>query len=174
MGKINFCKVVRKNLQDPTEPAKTYAVSQSRGNMNIDGLAKHMNAHNTPFSRGTIKAILTDAVDCIRELICDGWIVNLGELGTFNVSLRSNGVCESVKDEDTGKKPVFTAANISGVELRFEAGSAFMQMIDDCEFQEVEASTKTQEHLNAKKEALADGTWKPNGENGSGGSNEHE
>ena len=171
MGKINFCKVVRRNLQDPTEPAKTYAVSQSRGNMSIDGLAKHMADHNTPFTRGTIKAILTDAVDCIRELICDGWIVNLGELGTFNVSLKSKGVAESVIDKDTKKKPVFTAANITGVELRFEAGSAFDQLIDDCEFNEVEASTKQQEHLDEKKEAIANGTWKPNENGGSTGGN---
>ena len=166
MGKINFCKVVRRNLQDPTEPAKTYAVSQSRGNMNIDGLAKHMVKHNSIYSRGTIKGVLTDTVDCIRELICDGWIVNLGELGTFNVSLKSKGVAESVIDKDTKKKPVFTAANISGVELRFESGSAFDQLIDDCEFQEVEASDKQQDHLDEKKAAIAAGTWKPN-ENGS-------
>ncbi len=174
MGQIQFSKVARKNLQDPTEPQKTYAMSQSRGIITIDKLAKHMAMHGSAFSRGTISAILTDACDHVRELICDGNIVNLGDLATFNVKLRSTGVCESVEDEDTGKKPVFTAADITGVEVKFTPGEGFAKMLDDCEFVEVESLEKKQQHLTEKKKALADGTWKPNGESGSGGTNEHE
>ena len=173
MGQIQFSKVARKNLQDPTEPQKTYAMSQSRGTITINKLAKHMAQHGSAFSRGTISAILTDAFDHVREFICDGYIVKLGDLGTFNVKLSSNGVCESVEDEDTGKKPVFTAADIKGVEVKYTAGEAFAQMLDDVEFIEVESLDLKQQHLTEKKQALADGTWKPNGEN-EGGSNEHE
>lgn len=162
MGQIKFCKVPRKNLQNPEGPQKTYAVSQSRGVIDIAKLAKHMASHNSLFSQGTIMGILTDEVACIRELLCDGWIVKLGDLGTFNVNLKSNGVMESVPDEQTGKKPVFTAKDITGVNVTYKAGDGFEEMISDCEFVEVESSTYQQEHLNEKKKAIADGTWEPN------------
>ena len=39
--------------------------------INIDELAKHMSEHNTPYSKGAIKGVLTDMIGCIRELNMD-------------------------------------------------------------------------------------------------------
>ncbi len=33
----------------------------------LDELAEHMESHNTPFSKGAIKGMLTDMVSCVRE-----------------------------------------------------------------------------------------------------------
>ena len=175
MGQINYTKVTHVNLQNLEQPEKTYAQAQSRMTLDIEQLAAHMAKHNTPFTKGTIKGILTDAVECIRELILDGNIVNLGELGTLNVVLQSNGVCESVVDEITGEKPVFTAADITAVNLRFTPGIAFKNMISEVTFNEVESTKKQAEHLKVKKQALAAGTWDPKdgstgGSSGNGGS----
>lgn len=38
----------------------------------IEKLAKHMSNHNTPYSSGVIKGVLTDMVSCTKELILDG------------------------------------------------------------------------------------------------------
>ena len=35
--------------------------------INIDELAKHMSEHNTPYSKGAIKGVLTDMIGCVRE-----------------------------------------------------------------------------------------------------------
>lgn len=35
----------------------------------IEKLAKHMSNHNTPYSSGVIKGVLTDMVSCTKELI---------------------------------------------------------------------------------------------------------
>lgn len=165
MGVIQYSKVLLKNLQAPEEPMKTYARSQSRGVMDIDKLAKHMAAHSTPFSKGTIKGILEDFVECTRELILDGWVISTN-LGTFNVSLQSRGVCESVVDEETGKKPVFDARDIIAVNLRFTPGASFENMIADVEFKEVETLEKQTEHRQAKNKAIADGTYDPKDDSG--------
>ncbi|MBQ0019958.1 MAG: HU family DNA-binding protein [Bacteroidales bacterium] len=161
MGMIQYVKVTRKNLQDPTEPEKTYATSQSRGRIGINALAKHMSLHGSPFSRGTIKAVLEDVVDHVTELICDGNIVDLGILGTFNVKLISNGVAESVADPKTKIKPVFSAADIDAVELRFTPGEAFKEMLSECEFTEVPPLKKQAEAMKIeaekRKESGSDG-----------------
>ena len=39
-------------------------------------LAKHMAEHETPFSAGTIKGILMDAIKCIRHLCLEGKTVH--------------------------------------------------------------------------------------------------
>ena len=38
----------------------------------LDELAEHMESHNTPFSKGAIKGMLTDMVSCVRELVLQG------------------------------------------------------------------------------------------------------
>lgn len=43
----------------------------------LDELAEHMESHNTPFSKGAIKGMLTDMVSCVRELVLQGIAVNI-------------------------------------------------------------------------------------------------
>lgn len=161
MSKINYVKVLRENPMMPSAPAKTYAASQARAEMNINGLARHMAAHGSNFSRGTIVAVLTDAADCICHLIKDGYIVRLGDLGTFNVSLRSDGVCESIVDRITGKKPVFTVDNIKDVKVRFTAGQSFDKMMEEVEFEEVQTKASNALDLAEKHKQFVDGTYVP-------------
>ena len=130
------------------------------GIVDLDGLVAHMASHNTPYSRGVIKGVLDDFVDCVRELTLDGWIIDLGTLGTFNVSLQSIGVCESEVDEDTGEKPVFTQANIKAVNCRFTPGPGLRNLIADAQFHEVEARKTLSESLKKKAQAIEAGTWK--------------
>ena len=47
--------------------------------LDIEALAKHMSDHNTPYSPGVIKGVLTDMVSCIKELILDGKNVKLDD-----------------------------------------------------------------------------------------------
>jgi len=56
---------------------------------NIDALADHMSLHNTPFSKGVIKGILTDMVSCIHELVLDGTAVKLDNLAIFSVGMQT-------------------------------------------------------------------------------------
>lgn len=159
MGKILYVRVLRKDLQNPSKPKKTYAQSQSRAEMDINEIAAHMVGHGSSFSRGTIAAVLSDVVDHVRELIQDGNIVRLGDLGTFNVTLESTGVVESQMDMKTGKKPVFTAKNITAVNCRFTPGKYLENLIEGVEFEETMSRQTQSIDLATKSQMMADGTW---------------
>ena len=60
--------------------------------MDVDALADHMSHHNTPFSKGTIKGILQDMVDCIREQTLNGKVVKIANLALFKCHIESRGV----------------------------------------------------------------------------------
>lgn len=62
--------------------------------MDIDDLAQHMSDHNTPFSKGVIKGILTDFVNCVREQALLGRRIRIDGLALFKLGV-------STKDADT-------------------------------------------------------------------------
>ena len=82
--KLYQCKV-KKN------PAygKWYAQTVSSEMYDLEKLSKHMSKHNTPFSAGTIKGIITDMVNCITELALDGKSVKIPNLGIFWIGLEN-------------------------------------------------------------------------------------
>lgn len=77
-------------------------------------LAKHMANHNTPYSAGVVKGVLTDMLSCIKELILDGKNVKLDDLAIFSVGIVSRKGAASAAD--------FTLAdNVKGLKLRARA-----------------------------------------------------
>ena len=70
---------------------KVYAKAVVNQTIGIDGLASHMSKHNTVFSRGVIKGLLTDMVDCIQELTLEGIAVKIDDLAIFSVGIKSTG-----------------------------------------------------------------------------------
>ena len=47
--------------------------------------------HNTPYSPGCIKGVLTDMVKCIRHLLLDGNNVKIDNLAIFKAHIESSG-----------------------------------------------------------------------------------
>ena len=82
--------------------------------IDLDSLAEHMANHNTPYSKGAITGVLTDMVNCIKELLLEGKNVKIADLAIFSLGIKNNGGATS---EDT-----FTVSkNIKGVKLRARA-----------------------------------------------------
>ncbi len=106
--------------------ATAYGTAQVHEILSFDQFCKHIADHNSPFSKGTIKGILTDAVSCLKEQLLAGNKVKLGELGDFHVELATEG---AVTTED------FTAANIKAVNVRWTAGKEFRDLRQEAEFQ---------------------------------------
>ena len=69
---------------------KAYSRVDYKETFDVSKLAKHMSEHNTPFSEGTIRGILTDLVKCIRELTLNGNCVKIENLAIFKASVQSN------------------------------------------------------------------------------------
>ena len=71
--------------------------------INSDELAKHMSEHNTPYSKGAIKGVLTDMIGCVRELMLEGKAVKLEGLAIFSAGIKTkkNGAPTSAEFSTT-------------------------------------------------------------------------
>ncbi len=47
--------------------------------LDIDALADHMSHHNSSYSKGVIKGLLTDMVGCIKEMLLEGKNVKIDD-----------------------------------------------------------------------------------------------
>ena len=95
--------------------------------VNVDELARHMSEHNTPYSKGAIKGVLTDMIDCIRELMLEGKAVKLDGLAIFSAGIKTkkNGALTSA-DFSTTKHidSVYMRARATGEFTRAELTKA--------------------------------------------------
>lgn len=94
---------------------KWYAFPVIEETLNLDDLAEHMSNHNSPYSKGVIKGLLTDMVNCIRELLLEGKNVKVDDLAIFSIGIK-NAKGGAVSEEDFS-----VSKNISSVKLRARA-----------------------------------------------------
>ena len=108
-----------------TEKQNAFAIAQYADVMTIEKFARHIATHGCVYSRADISAILYMAVDCMREQLLEGKKIRLGDLGDFSVNLSSKGA-------ETADK--FTAQNITGVNVMWDPGMEFKNLLADAEF----------------------------------------
>ena len=108
-----------------TEKQHAFAVAQYAEVMTIEKFARHIATHGCVYSRADISAILYLAVDCMREMLLNGRKIRLGDLGDFSVTLASKGA-------ETAEK--FSAANITGMNVVWDCGQEFKNLLADAEF----------------------------------------
>lgn len=69
---------------------KWYVYVKQKEVVDIEDIALHMQAHNTPFSTGTIIGLLNDFVQCVHEQLLDGKTVKINNLAMLSLSADSN------------------------------------------------------------------------------------
>ena len=109
-----------------TEIKKAYAQAQYNEVMNLQAFARHIATHGCVYSRADIVAILTMAVDCLREQLLAGQKIQLGDLGSFYLSLNSKGADNA--------KTFNPTANITSVNVNWEQSREFKNLIDEAEW----------------------------------------
>jgi predicted histone-like DNA-binding protein len=125
---INFSVNLRLNPLKPEEAKKAYANAQYTEVMDLDAFAEHIASHGTTYSRADIHAVLILAVDCMREQLLAGRRIQMGDLGTFAVGLKSN---------PTNTIAEFSSKNISKVKVVWRAGTTFQDLLPDATFNQV-------------------------------------
>lgn len=100
-----------KNKNNKTAYGLWYPRVVAEETIGLEELSEHMANHNTPFSKGTINGILTDAVGCIRELLLLGKNVKLPDLAIFSVGIRVKGGAKTKEEFSVTK-------NINSLKLR--------------------------------------------------------
>jgi len=122
---VKFSVVPRKDPRDQNSEAKYYASVKSNGRADTYAVAKSINSMSTVSSVDTA-AVLEAFLNVVPDKLADGNIVELGDFGTFRVSVSSEG---AAKAEDV------TARNITDVRVLFTPGKRFKQVLDTVQFQ---------------------------------------
>ena len=132
--------------------------------MDINEFARHIQAHGSPFTRDVIIGVLTAAVDCLREQLVAGKKVNFGDMGSFYVSLRSEGA-DSADAFDPN-------VNIKSIYVHWERSEYFADLKGDPDLKweytlthKAMAQAKKQEKQGVD-EAIAGGSSGGSGNNG--------
>ena len=174
MKKIQYSVAMLQNQMRPEESPKAYANLQLTGVVDINEMAEHIAHHNSVFSKGTIVGILTELSVCMRELILQGYKVELCEIGTF---------APTIKSEGAESKEKFNASYIKDMGVIFNEGKCFENLRQDAEFEKTSSRKVQAAALKAETEGKTCADWTPeenseasgeqgnssNGDNGSTG-----
>lgn len=106
-------KIYQNQQKKGLNAGKWFARAVSDETFDLAKLAEHMSKHNSPYSSGVIKGVLSDMVDCIKELLLDGKSVKIDDLAIFGVGIRSKAA-DTLEDFSLEK-------NITGMRLKARA-----------------------------------------------------
>ena len=108
--------ILRQNSNELSKVfGKYFAYPVIEETVNLEGLSEHMSSHNSPFSKGVIKGLLTDMVNCIKELLLEGKNVKIDDLAIFSIGIKNQkGGADSEEDFTVSK-------NVQSVKLRSRA-----------------------------------------------------
>lgn len=139
---------------------KYYARPVVTQTVDLNGLAEHMTEHNTGFSPGATKGLLTDMVKCIKELVLQGFAVKIDDLAIFSIGLKTKKGADSEDDFSVTK-------NIEGVRLRARAtGNLASSKLD------LQASLKNAASLLAEDSGKTSTPSGPDGDGSGSGTND--
>ena len=150
---------------------------QTTGIMSLDDFAGHMADHDCKYNKGDIYSVLTQAANCVREMLLEGNKVSLGDLGVISPKIKQR----AAKSRDE-----FSSSNITDLYAKITIGKALKDMRRDASFENVPTLANQALLIAAEREgADTVSLVKPtgNGEtsnegggssNGSGGSSENQ
>ena len=127
---VKFNVSARKDPRDQNSQPKYYATVKSNGRSDTHAIAKSINSMSTVSSVDTA-AVLEAFLTVVPEKLAEGNIVELGDFGTFRVSVSSDG--EAIAGN-------VTARNITDVRVLFTPGKRFKQVLNTAEFQKISDS----------------------------------
>ena len=104
-------KVSQNNNEKSSAYGKFYGRVVTTKTMSYQELCKHMSEHNSIYGEDVCLGVANKLQSCILEQLLEGKKVQFGELGTFYLSVRSQGA-EKEEDYNLG-------VNIKGLYLCF-------------------------------------------------------
>ena len=140
---LDYSVSSRRNPMDKDAAPRFYASAQCNKVVSLDEFAKHIASHGSVYKRADIGAVLTMAVDCLREMLLNGYKVGLGDLGSFYVSLSSEGTATP--------NDFNPAIHIKSVNVIWERGTDFNNLKDEAEYNQVAIRAVQKKVLKAVK-----------------------
>jgi predicted histone-like DNA-binding protein len=125
---VKFSVTPRKDPRDQNSQPKYYATVRSNGRVDTHGIAKDINKMSTVSSVDTA-AVLEAFMNVVPDQLADGKIVELGDFGTFRVSVSSEGA---------EQPEAVTTRSITDVRILFQPGKRFKKLINSTEFEKIQ------------------------------------
>lgn len=138
---INYSVYMQANPVDETAAPKAYARAQVKEVMTFQKFIEHIADHGG-HNRGQVKGVLSDTCNCLVEQLLEGKKIMLEELGSFWLTLSSEGA-ETLK--------AFTENNIKAVNILFTPGTDFENLLTRAEFNQVASRAAQAATLKAEK-----------------------
>lgn len=124
---VNFLTVQRVNPQDVDAPNKFYAQAVSDGRTDLDRLA-YLIANQSTVRKADCLAVLEAFVHNMSDELNQGRIVELGELGSFRISISSEGF-------ETPEE--VSSAAVKSSRILFRPGKSLRKLLKTIEYKKV-------------------------------------
>ncbi|WP_423127148.1 HU family DNA-binding protein [Gaoshiqia sp. Z1-71] len=121
---ILYKKVQRINPRDPEGARKWYISPKRIGQKSVKEIAEAL-AKNTTLSRGEASLVIDELQSVILSTLLDGYTVQMGDWGTFQLTVNSEGT-----DTEAESSP----DKIKGVNIRFRPGKEMKEAIAKASF----------------------------------------
>ena len=103
-------KTYKNNNSKNSAYGKTYGRLVYHDTMSTSDLCRHMMKHGTIFTSDVVKGVVEKFIQCFEELLLEGNKIKLDGLGTFYLSINTEGVDDETK---------FTANNVKAIRVKF-------------------------------------------------------
>lgn len=132
--------------------------------MEFDEFISHLATHHCSFSEGTIRGVIVEMENCLREMLLDGKAVRFDELGIFRLGISTEGEAD---------KKDLTASSIKAVRLNLYLGKRFRaaDLFRDARFKEADIYTAGFELPDDGEDPVSEGGNSGGSGNGSGNTN---
>jgi predicted histone-like DNA-binding protein len=130
---VNYCLFQQKFDLSGKGSNKFYARAQSSGEISFKKLCSRISDRST-VTKADVMAALEGCIYIIKDALDEGKIVRLGDFGSFQLSLSSEG---------TVTEKEFNSSNITGVKIQFRPGKDIKELYKSLEFRKVAANTTT-------------------------------
>lgn len=132
---VTYSVVARKKPNDLEGSAKYYALAQARGEMGIREMADRIQQMCT-VTRADTMAVLISLGTVMRDGLCAGEIVRLGDLGSFQIGLNGEG---SVTEEE------YHTGLIKKARINFRPGADLSDILNSLSYERVPVKPKKEE-----------------------------
>ena len=109
MAKL-LIKTYKNNNSKNNGYGKTYGRLVCQDTVNTSDLCRHMMKHGTIFTSDVVKGVVEKFIQCFEELLMEGNKIKLDGLGTFYLSINTEGVVNADQ---------FTANNVKAIRIKF-------------------------------------------------------
>jgi predicted histone-like DNA-binding protein len=126
---VKYTVSAKGNPSKPSDPKKWYANAKANGEVTFKELSKEISQRSTTVSDTDVMAVLNDLTKLLARHLETGKIVRLGDFGSFQVSVKSEGA-------ETEEK--FHASLIKKAKINFRPGIDLKDMLLTLKYNKIE------------------------------------